>query len=985
MDKRIKNQKLYLHCQSYNSNSEYYKIPFMRRFIFTLSFIFITFSAFATISWMGNHSTGAQPNNSQTIHFYVEMYDNYAGCHAEVVINEGGTWIPYNLTQGANNGSNSTWTADINVKSISTAYYFRGWDDYGAASVYDNNGGGNHLININPTTKAGGDGNWGSPGNWCDALVPSSTTASYIIAHALTLNQNVSVGTLVIRTGITFTASDASPRILTITKSAVGSSTTLSNSGVWVNGTGGSTVVFSGAPGAGDANHAVSGTSAFQNITVNKTSGSSNVGVSFGAGTSVLGTIEIGSGGYVATAPPTGFYGSNAILKFNTGGAYNVELGDYTWSTTQVPNNITIGSGTVNLNANRTVVGTLVVNTGATLNIGVAVNLTLISNSSGTASVGPSAGTITGNVTVERYIGTDKRAWRLLSIPVTGPTIREAWAGVAANGAAPSGETGGSGTLITGHGYGDGATAATAGYDWFTGLGLGTTSSIRFYNSNTWASVTNTPNVLAAAGKQGYMLFVRGDRTVTGTGSGTTTLRPKGVLHIGTKTVTITDTYEMVGNPYAATIDVDAVYANSGNAAVIKRNFWVWDATLGTSGAYRSISWDGSSVYTMVGGTGTASEYLKVQSGQAFFVEKKDAGGSIVIEEANKIAGSSTPIIFRTTSINGPVGLLNVNLYKAAQLVDGTTVRFNEGYDRAATEDFDVLKLNNFNENLSVVRDSRYLSIESLPYPSNTDTVFLSFWNLAANDYSFRLNTADLGGKLSSAILIDRFTLQQTALDLTGANTDFAFSVTSDPASASLSRFIIVMKALVILPLNFTKLTATAKQTGIEVNWKTLSETGVRDFDVERSADGLLFSKAFTTAASNNASGKNYLWLDAQPTEGWNYYRIRSNDLAGQKQYSSIGKALWKNTGLITVYPKQTTDGKVTLTLKDLAAGNYGIVLTGTNGKQVYKNNLSHTGGNNSYVLNLRGSGRLLANGVYVLSITDAQETKTNFSIIIAN
>ena len=46
-----------------------------------------------------------------------------------------------------------------------------------------------------------------------------------------------------------------------------------------------------------------------------------------------------------------------------------------------------------------------------------------------------------------------------------------------------------------------------------------------------------------------------------------------GGLNIGQKTVTITDTYEMVGNPYAATIDVNEVYANSGNGSSIKRNF----------------------------------------------------------------------------------------------------------------------------------------------------------------------------------------------------------------------------------------------------------------------------------------------------------------------------------------------------------------------------------------------------------------------------
>jgi len=197
-------------------------------------------------------------------------------------------------------------------------------------------------------------GNWSSISTWNGNEVPSSSK-NVGIYHDVTLNQYGEVKSLYIASGKTFTASDATPRILTIGKSVSGSSTTLSNSGTWANGTGGSTVVFTGAPGSGDAIHAISGTIAFQNITVNKTGGASNVGVSFGANSSVSGTMEIGSGGFVSTAPPANFYGSSAILKFNqgSGATYDVNSGDFTWSTSQVPNNITISSGTVNLNNTR--------------------------------------------------------------------------------------------------------------------------------------------------------------------------------------------------------------------------------------------------------------------------------------------------------------------------------------------------------------------------------------------------------------------------------------------------------------------------------------------------------------------------------------------------------------------------------------------------------------------------------------------------------
>jgi len=94
---------------------------------------------------------------------------------------------------------------------------------------------------------------------------------------------------------------------LTITKSTSGSSTTLANNGTWATGTGGSTVVFTGAPSSGDATHAITGTIAFQNITVNKTGGSSNVGAGFAVGSSVSGTLQIGNGGFISTDPPASF------------------------------------------------------------------------------------------------------------------------------------------------------------------------------------------------------------------------------------------------------------------------------------------------------------------------------------------------------------------------------------------------------------------------------------------------------------------------------------------------------------------------------------------------------------------------------------------------------------------------------------------------------------------------------------------------------
>jgi hypothetical protein len=187
---------------------------------------------------------------------------------------------------------------------------------------------------------------------------------------------------------------------------------------------------------------------------------------------------------------------SKASGNFNNPSIWEYDQGGGDWANASTfpvgSNNITVRSGdSVCLNVNHAVAAnkTFLLNGGAKLSIGAnsilsaaanatihfnAQAVTVISNALGTGSIGKIAGTLSGatNVTVERYIGTNKRSWRLLTIPVSGPTIRQAWAGANANGNAPSGETAGVGTLITGHGatYSNPSSAIASGFDFWPGL-----------------------------------------------------------------------------------------------------------------------------------------------------------------------------------------------------------------------------------------------------------------------------------------------------------------------------------------------------------------------------------------------------------------------------------------------------------------------------------------------------------------------------------
>jgi|GEM_PF-3435348 len=500
-----------------------------------------------------------------------------------------------------------------------------------------------------------------------------------------------------------------------------------------------------------------------------------------------------------------------------TGGTGNWNLSS-NWSCGTVPDgstDITVASGTPTIDLDVTIPSgktltlsgsaSLTVAAGRTLTIAGTADfggrpVTLQSNAGGDAAIAPVTGTLSNasQVTVERYIASDRRAWRLLTIPLSGSrTLRDQWAGTGANANAPTGEAAGSGTLLTGHQLANGTAAAAAGFDWYTGLTASSTSSIRFYthsgSAGSFSSASNTPDVTTAPARQGYMVFVRGDRTVT-TGSGTTTLKPSGTLLTGTRNVSISQAYEVVGNPYAATLDADQVYLNSGNSSVIQRNFWVWDATLGTAGGFRAISHGGSS-YAMTGGGGTASDFLKVRSGNAFFVQKNGSGGTLSIEENDKVDGSTAPVVLGPAEAAEALGILSVRLLDARGLtLDGAALRLGTSYLASPLEPFDMPKLNNFTENLSLVRHGRYLAIESRPWPATGDTAFLAAWNLPAGDHRLSIHAENIPHTTLSARLLDAFTGRSTPLDLGGEHTEIPFQTTSDTASRSLARFTIVFQ-----------------------------------------------------------------------------------------------------------------------------------------------------------------------------------------------
>ena len=116
------------------------------------------------------------------------------------------------------------------------------------------------------------------------------------------------------------------------------------------------------------------------------------------------------------------------------------------------------------------------------------------------------------------------------------------------------------------------------------------------------------------------------------------------------------------------------------------------------------------------------------------------------------------------------------------------------------------------------------------------------------------------------------------------------------------------------LPLRMISFSAILNNSKADLTWKTVSETNVSHFKIEKSLDGKNFSEAGIVFATGNESDVTiYSFSDRinAEFEGVIYYRILSVDLDGKFQYSAIrmiriSKQAANNITILT-YPNPVT------------------------------------------------------------------------------
>ncbi|MBC7508553.1 MAG: T9SS type A sorting domain-containing protein, partial [Ferruginibacter sp.] len=619
--------------------------------------------------------------------------------------------------------------------------------------------------------------------------------------------------------------------------------------------------------------------------------------------------------------------------------------------------------------------GAIIVNDGEGEDVQIEYSgkMVIKSDATGTGRIGRSAGTIKGDVTVERYLPAKTFAsYRMLAPSVnTSSTIRDNW------------QEGVNNLNVKDNinllpGYGTHITGSLPGINGFDASVTGKSSLFTFNQSTPgqgWAAINNT-NVNKLDAKKGYLLFIRGNRSIDlndESKTGNTTLRATGSILSGTVNYEALESggrNSVIANPYASPINW--VTLQAANSDQFENYYTLWDPNVGSKGGYVTVDATGTTSVR------TSNATTEIQSGQAFIVKAKTdvTSPTFKIDEFHK-SKTNNVNVFRAT--NEKVSKLYASLYYTddngkRSLGDGVLSRFDVDYASGLDGD-DAGDISNFDENIAFERNGKSLSIESRPFANNDDTLFLNITNMKQQAYEWQFNASDFDSSTTThAFLKDKYLGTEIPIELEGS-TVIIFAITSDPASGDAKRFSIVFEKLKTLPVNMLSVKGYEYNNGVKVDWKTATEINMDKYQVERSIDGQVFTVAGALSAQGTSTSvNNYSWFDSKPAAGYNYYRIRSVSKNGTLQYSQVVRVLIiKGTAGITIFPVPVKGSEFNVKLNNLQRGNYTLRLINVAGQILINHRVEHMGGTSIEKI----SSNNLKSGTYQLQVIGDNYTQT--------
>ncbi len=376
--------------------------------------------------------------------------------------------------------------------------------------------------------------------------------------------------------------------------------------------------------------------------------------------------------------------------------------------------------------------------------------------------------------------------------------------------------------------------------------------------------------------------------------------------------------FNMVGNPYACSIDWNTAYSGSGITRTnVNPTIWVFNPFTNQYDTYITTS---TSTGTSNGGGTDGSGYATkiIASGQGFFVQASAASPALTFTESAKSPTSQVTgsyLLMGAPPVQSVAQLLRLRMVQDSLDYDDITIGFNSTASSKynGNEDAEYLPGVNAAVGLSSLSSDSLaipLSINFLPLPKQTPQVIrLSITAAKSGAYTFQKTELDAIPQIYGVWLMDKF--KKDSLDLR-SNSTYGFSIDlTDTASFGNNRFSIVIRQNPQLGVRLLNFTATKTTSGNQIIWKTENEQNYTNFTVERSIDN---GNTFNVLGGfvSNALG-TYSLTDKNPQPNTNKYRLKIEDINGTITYSNVVTLDYSNgdnsaVSNINVYPNPATN-----------------------------------------------------------------------------
>lgn len=156
--------------------------------------------------------------------------------------------------------------------------------------------------------------------------------------------------------------------------------------------------------------------------------------------------------------------------------------------------------------------------------------------------------------------------------------------------------------------------------------------------------------------------------------------------------------------------------------------------------------------------------------------------------------------------------------------------------------------------------------------------------------------------------------------------------------TSSFSTFFITGATAAPLPVELLSFNAGYEGSKVKVNWKTTNEINTKNFILQRSADGNIFSTITSIDAVNSVTGNSYSYDDVNPLSGISYYRLKIFDKDAKFKYSPVIAVKQKVNKLVEVYPNPASN---TITVfHEKVSGESSIKIISTDGKELLNQNI---------------------------------------------